>query len=1045
MDLFKQTLTFDDLTERLARLTERFIDIGSEDEIFESIGEEFAFTAWTIDGPFLRERYVNWGVPGEVGSMKPIEGGSILPFDLQVIPPHFFSRRRFIPTPKSGLTEAVLRSMRDPMGKPLPEAWIRTALQEDPGVFGPIVVGGAPWGVIAIRWPDASERALDLFTLFGSHLGAALHLVGTRAGLVRAERELRAIHSLAREESSPAPANYLRILESAAAVTESDTSSLFLLEEETAEIHLAGHFGASCEWTKGNVLQRDEFFQKVVASGEPLVVERMRPEQPWIALLPLRVESRTLGILLIARQPTERPYGFQEVARARLLAGQLAVQLENAALLGETRRQNELLHSLYRLSRLLSRSQGDDLPLESALELLVDGLGFDGAWVFAQDGDSLVCKAEAGGIQLPFPEPHALDSSHPIATVFREREPYLGPGCSESGDRTFLVLPLESANQTSGCLVVTRDGGIGFEDHDFELLGSYGAQIALALDHAKLRSMEKNRVRQLRFLSEVGQIATNGRLDKKKLLSGFLQGAASTLGFDTALGILPHEEGGEELWLGEHPLPSMVRAEMRRLASQVRESRCNVRETIVPFGERTVQVCAMPARSPAGVQAVFALARRDIPVSLQEFETLSAAGSNLGFALEDADRFEKAQKSLDEMKLILDVGRAVTSTSDPEAFLETTAHTVNQLVGASRTVIFLYEEATDELTCAALSSEAGAPVRQGQRFQYAREIFPEGIVTIERPSEAPDDCRLYEKGDVMSSLTVPLQIADEPIGCIWIADETRPRKWSPALIERVKVIAHQVAIGIANFRLHDDLRASNLELARAQEELIKKERLAALGELAAVVAHEVRNPLGVIFNSMSSLKRLIRPEGDVKTLLEIVTEEADRLDRIVNDLLDFSRPNPIQPGWTDLGALVSELAATFPAEPGSEIRLEVEPELPLVNVDARLLRQALLNLVQNGMQAMPKGGTLGIRVRRETREGKKVVAISIRDEGVGIPEELFTKIFEPFFTTKATGSGLGLALVKRIAEAHRGSLEFRSTLGKGSEFTIVVEATEGEE
>ena len=505
------------------------------------------------------------------------------------------------------------------------------------------------------------------------------------------------------------------------------------------------------------------------------------------------MESRTLGILLIARQPTERPYGFQEVARARLLAGQLAVQLENAALLGETRRQNELLHSLYRLSRLLSRSQGDDLPLESALELLVDGLGFDGAWVFAQDGDSLVCKAEAGGIQLPFPEPHALDSSHPIATVFREREPYLGPGCSESGDRTFLVLPLESANQTSGCLVVTRDGGIGFEDHDLSSSEATapdrpGAQSRQAPQHGE----EPRAPAPLPFRGGANRHQREAR--QKEAPLGFSSGRCLHPGLRHGPRHPPPRGGGEELWLGEHPLPSMVRAEMRRLASQVRESRCNVRETIVPFGERTVQVCAMPARSPAGVQAVFALARRDIPVSLQEFETLSAAGSNLGFALEDADRFEKAQKSLDEMKLILDVGRAVTSTSDPEAFLETTAHTVNQLVGASRTVIFLYEEATDELTCAALSSEAGAPVRQGQRFQYARESFLR-YRTIERPSEAPDDCRLYEKGDVMSSLTVPLQIADEPIGCIWIADETRPRKGSRPN-QRVKVIAHQVAMRI---------------------------------------------------------------------------------------------------------------------------------------------------------------------------------------------------------------------------------------------------------
>src|SRR5690606_20737785 len=129
-----------------------------------------------------------------------------------------------------------------------------------------------------------------------------------------------------------------------------------LFDEPSEVVRLAGHWGAPCEWTKGNVRQRDQFFARAIESRQPLEVERTHAEQPWIALLPLMAEERTLGILLISRRPTSRPYGFQELARAGLLASQLAVQLENWALLEETRRQNEVLRGLYRLSRLLSQS-----------------------------------------------------------------------------------------------------------------------------------------------------------------------------------------------------------------------------------------------------------------------------------------------------------------------------------------------------------------------------------------------------------------------------------------------------------------------------------------------------------------------------------------------------------------------------------------------------------------------------------------------------------------------------------------------------------------
>jgi signal transduction histidine kinase len=205
-----------------------------------------------------------------------------------------------------------------------------------------------------------------------------------------------------------------------------------------------------------------------------------------------------------------------------------------------------------------------------------------------------------------------------------------------------------------------------------------------------------------------------------------------------------------------------------------------------------------------------------------------------------------------------------------------------------------------------------------------------------------------------------------------------------------------------------------------------------------VVAHEVRNPLGVIFNSLGSMRKLMRPTGDSAMLLDIVEEEADRLDRIVRDLLDFARPHEPALDAEDLGEL---LADTLQAAQGDRVPanltvdLQVPADLPKLRIDARMIRQVLLNLVLNGMQAMPRGGTLRILAALEPHR-KPLVRIEVTDSGTGVPHELAARIFQPFFTTKAAGTGLGLAVVKRFVEAHRGTITFHSRPGEGTTFVL---------
>ncbi|HWP68327.1 MAG TPA: ATP-binding protein, partial [Rectinemataceae bacterium] len=229
------------------------------------------------------------------------------------------------------------------------------------------------------------------------------------------------------------------------------------------------------------------------------------------------------------------------------------------------------------------------------------------------------------------------------------------------------------------------------------------------------------------------------------------------------------------------------------------------------------------------------------------------------------------------------------------------------------------------------------------------------------------------------------------------------------------------------------------EKRKKETQLRRAESLAALTTLAAGVAHEINNPLGSISIRIQLLEKLIRSEEPDKATMfkhvDVIKEEMDRLKHIVVDFLFAVRPMDIQLLREDLAPILEEIADFIQPEAekkGIEIKVSIEKDLPSILLDKRHIKQALLNLIQNAMAAMPDGGTLGVSAEYSGDE----VRISISDTGTGIPEELLTKIFEPYFTTKKNGTGLGLTITYKIVKEHSGDISLESKEGKGSTFTI---------
>jgi signal transduction histidine kinase len=199
--------------------------------------------------------------------------------------------------------------------------------------------------------------------------------------------------------------------------------------------------------------------------------------------------------------------------------------------------------------------------------------------------------------------------------------------------------------------------------------------------------------------------------------------------------------------------------------------------------------------------------------------------------------------------------------------------------------------------------------------------------------------------------------------------------------------------------------------------------------------HEVKNPLGIIKVSAGTLRQRVSDEASA-TLCACVEDEVDRMDATVRRLLELARPSAPALRPCDLGALIRQTLdrlAPELARAGIEVRAEL-PAAPSVAVDAEELSRALLNLLINAREAMPKGGQLSVRLR----PSRDLVEIEVEDSGVGMDEATRRQLFRPFFTTRHGGTGLGLAIVKRVLEDHRGAIHVESQPGRGSRFTLTL-------
>ena len=386
-----------------------------------------------------------------------------------------------------------------------------------------------------------------------------------------------------------------------------------------------------------------------------------------------------------------------------------------------------------------------------------------------------------------------------------------------------------------------------------------------------------------------------------------------------------------------------------------------------------------------------------------------------------------------DWKLLYDVTKAVTSSLDIKTVLNSITEKTAKAMGVKACLLRLRarDEKGEKLEIAAVYGLSDKYFKKGPLYLKTSpidQVVQNGeVVTI---FDLRNDPRVHygeeaKREGIVSSASVPLMLKEESIGVIRVYT-SELHKFDENELRLLAALGSQAAIAIENARLHQ---------AGAHAE-----RMVAIGETAAMVGHDLRNPLQTITNTLylakKELESMPSPAAEKKSIMEMyktLGEQAYYMDKLVSSLQVYARPLRPEVVPTSLRSLIDDTLSTVTVPENVKVSVKVERGLKAI-VDPVLMRRVLVNLITNAVEAMPDGGRLTIRASKKD----EAVFIGVEDTGIGIPEKDIVKLFKPYPTTKPGGTGLGLVICKRLVEAHGGTITVKSKVGKGSTFTVKI-------
>ena len=409
----------------------------------------------------------------------------------------------------------------------------------------------------------------------------------------------------------------------------------------------------------------------------------------------------------------------------------------------------------------------------------------------------------------------------------------------------------------------------------------------------------------------------------------------------------------------------------------------------------------------------------------------------------ERQRFNISHIELSELMILCEVGTAITLAANLDALLNRILDLALKLVKAERGSILLRDEKTKELSIKAARGISEDAIRN------SRMKLGEGICG--RVAQEARSAR------TKSFLSIPLVsrrglLQEDITGVINITGKISGEDFTEREQTLLSALAGEAAVAIENNKIYiqlqdriEALKEIISQLHQTQNQLIQSEKMAAVGQLASGIAHEIRNPLGIILGGVEFLENKLAKKKDkvAKESLKKIKESIDRANHIVVDLLKFSRASQLEAQPVSACKIMDEAISLIKNQVylhGVKIKRNYKQRNAHIKADANMLRQGFFNLFINAIEAMPKGGILSLSVRLPERQGSddKKVVIEITDTGKGISQDNLARIFNPFFTTKepGKGTGLGLSIVHLILERHKATIDVESRLGEGTKFTL---------
>ncbi|MBN1955003.1 MAG: response regulator [Anaerolineae bacterium] len=396
-----------------------------------------------------------------------------------------------------------------------------------------------------------------------------------------------------------------------------------------------------------------------------------------------------------------------------------------------------------------------------------------------------------------------------------------------------------------------------------------------------------------------------------------------------------------------------------------------------------------------------------------------------------------------ELAALNEINRAITSSLDLDEVLVATMQGIQEILHVEAgSLVLVDEESGDLVFRKTLSPEQGWIT--GRTLQPGEGIIGH-VVTTGEPyltNDAVDDPLFLPQVDggrgfsPRTLLCVSLTIRDRVIGAIALINKLAGA-FTPADLDLLQTMAGSVAVAVENAQLYSELADFANELERSQAQLVQAEKMAAIGRLAASIAHEINNPLQAIHNSLhlAIIDRL--PQEKRQQYLGMAQKEVERLIEIVQRMLDFYRPSRGGAVQTDVNQVLQNVLAIADKRLQHDhvrVHTRLADNLPAIPAVPDQIAQVFLNVIINAIEAMPEGGDL--RVGTLLSKDGEWVLIAFRDSGPGVPPEQESHIFEPFYTTKQSGTGLGLAVSYGIVERHGGAIEVSSQPGMGATFIV---------